>query len=124
MALRKGLWARGKRYRLHVKNLPGRPDLAFASRRLVVFVDGDFWHGNQWRKRGFCSLEAQFEGVTNAQYWVPKISRNVQRDEVNTRSLERSGWRVLRIWESEIKTDLSSCVERVCEALDSEEERS
>ena len=75
LALRKALWAHGFRYRLHKKSLPGKPDLVFASRRVTLFIDGDYWHGRQWKKRGFVSLEAQMSRVNNSEYWIKKIGR-------------------------------------------------
>src|SRR3990172_5599670 len=80
MALRRAIWHRGRRYRVQVANLPGRPDLVFISSKLVVFVDGDFWHGNQWRRRGLSRLEEQFRNTGSSKYWVSKIRRNKARD--------------------------------------------
>ena len=111
--LRKALWAQGLRYRLHAKRLPGNPDIVFPSARVAVFVDGDFWHGNQWRLRGLSSLEEQFRDSPNASYWVPKITRNMKRDADANHRLQDMGWGVVRCWESEIKSDLQSCVQRV-----------
>jgi DNA mismatch endonuclease (patch repair protein) len=107
------LWAQGLRYRLHVKRLPGTPDIVFPTARVAVFVDGDFWHGNQWRLRGHSSIEEQFQGSPNATYWIPKIKRNVLRDSETDVQLRYGGWLVLRFWESEIKSSLESCVQRV-----------
>ncbi len=116
--LRKALWAQGLRYRLHSKRLPGHPDIVFPSPRVAVFVDGDFWHGNQWRVRGLSRLEDQFDGTPNAEtYWVPKIRRNMERDAEANRRLKRMGWRVIRCWESEIKRDLNTCVRRIVRTL-------
>lgn len=121
LALRKALWRRGVRYRLHRADLPGKPDLVFPHQRVAVFVDGDFWHGNQWRRRGLKSLEDQFRGSPSAAYWIPKIKKNVERDKLNTERLRVAGWRVLRIWESEIRGDQDECVDRVVSILQSEE---
>lgn len=112
-ALRIALWTRGLRYRLYSKRLPGKPDIVFASPRVAVFVDGDFWHGNQWRRRGLSSLEQQFEGSPNASYWIPKIKRNMERDAEVNRRLEETGWSIIRFWESDLKADLASCVDKV-----------
>ena len=117
MTLRKALWARGLRYRLHATKLPGKPDIVFPSRRVAVFVDGDFWHGNQWRLRGLPSLAHQFRETPSAPYWVAKISRNIQRDAEAGENLTEMGWRVIRCWESEIKNDVEICVNRVEEAI-------
>lgn len=103
LSLRRALWGRGFRYRLHVKSLPGSPDLVFHSRRLALFIDGDYWHGRQWKKRGFASLTEQMSRVNNAEYWIKKIEGNMRRDRRVTRQLKDQGWRVLRVWESDLK---------------------
>jgi DNA mismatch endonuclease (patch repair protein) len=123
LALRKALWKRGLRYRLYAKKLPGKPDIVFARARIAVFVDGDFWHGNQWQLRGLDRLEDQFEGNANADYWVPKIRRTMIRDSDNTARLEYDGWQVLRFWESEVAKDLESCVTRIALAVTKRTER-
>jgi len=87
--------------------LPGRPDLVFRRARLIVFIDGDFWHGYQfprWRSR-------------LGPYWQAKIDRNRRRDIRNHRKLRRARWAVIRLWEHEIQNDLEACVERVLGAL-------
>jgi DNA mismatch endonuclease, patch repair protein len=113
LVLRRALWHRGLRFRLHRATLPGHPDIVFPGAKVAVFVDGDFWHGNQWRLRGLQRLEDQFRDSENSEYWIRKISRNVIRDRESTTTLEQSGWRVIRVWESDIKRDLSGCVDRV-----------
>lgn len=113
IALRRALWRSGLRFRLYRRTLPGHPDIVFPRSKVAVFVDGDFWHGNQWRLRGLQHLEDQFRDSANSEYWIRKISRNMVRDMESTTALEGSGWRVVRIWESDIKRDLSDCVERV-----------
>ena len=115
--LRKALWRRGLRYRLYDRKLPGNPDIVFSGCKVAVFVDGDFWHGNQWRLRGHSSLEEQFAESPNAPYWVRKINRNVIRDSNATTALEYDGWCVIRLWESDLKNDLESCVQRVSAAV-------
>lgn len=102
LLLRSALWRRGLRYRKHA-NLVGRPDIAFVSARTVVFVDGDFWHGNAWRLRALPNLAALFPH--RAAWWVRKIERNASRDAEVTAALRREGWKVLRYWESEILRD-------------------
>lgn len=113
MLLRRALWSRGVRYRLCRMDLPGKPDIVFPSRRLCVFVDGDFWHGNQWRRRGLPSLDDQFRDATNRDYWLKKIRRNVERDRRVTAELLAAGWTVVRLWESDIHADLERCTELV-----------
>lgn len=95
MAVRRFLHARGLRYRLHDKRLPGTPDLVFPSRRVVVFVHGCFWHGHEGCKRA--TLPA-----TRAEFWATKISDNVERDRRAEESLREAGWTVLTMWQCEI----------------------
>jgi len=120
IAFRKALWAAGVRYRLHRASLPGKPDIVIVRKRLVIFIDGDFWHGNQWKIRGHASLEAQFVASPKAEYWVPKINRNVRRDKANTAALLHQGWSVLRFWESDIKFRLQQCVDLTLQAIGGE----
>jgi len=117
--LRRRLWRGGARYRLGARDLPGRPDLVFRTRKLAVFVDGDYWHGGQWYRRGHTSLEEQLAGVRNPGYWLGKIRRNVERDLHSTEELLRGGWKVLRFWESGVRRDPEGCVELTVSALTS-----
>lgn len=115
LALRRALHARGMRYRLHARDVTGHPDLVIRSRRLAVFVDGDMWHGNEHRRRGLASLADLFP--TRTDWWVAKIERNMQRDqEVNAR-LAADGWRVVRLWESEVLSDPQRAADRVLMAM-------
>jgi DNA mismatch endonuclease (patch repair protein) len=95
--LRRVLWTMGARYRKNVIDLPGKPDLVFARARLVVFCDGDFWHGRDWG-----SLQRRLQSRANAAYWVKKIQANRERDRRTTARLRRAGWRVMRVWEGEV----------------------
>lgn len=117
LKLRRALWNQGLRYRIHRTDLPGTPDIVFSSRRVVIFVDGDFWHGRQWRLRGLATLDEQFSKSANSAYWVAKIRRNISRDRRVTRSLKRMGWRVIRCWESELDTNFESCVQMVTDRI-------
>jgi len=96
MIVRRMLHKLGYRYRLHRKDLPGKPDLVFPSRKAVIFVHGCFWHGHNC-KRGARTPK------TNTQYWTDKIRRNVERDAQTIADLKAAGWRVLVIWECELK---------------------
>lgn len=106
MLLRRTLWAQRVRYRIHVKLLPGKPDLMIKKYKLAVFVDGDFWHGYQWEKKK-AALKS------NQAFWIPKIERNMQRDRVNNQSLQDAGYTVMRFWEHEIKQNLDVCVNQI-----------
>lgn len=95
MAIRRGLFAKGFRYRLHVRSLPGKPDIVFRSRRAVIFVHGCFWHGHE------CHL---FKWPTSrAKFWKSKIEANRRRDRRVEDALGATGWRVLTIWECSLK---------------------
>lgn len=113
--LRKALWHENLRYRVNFKKLPGKPDIVFTKEKLVVFCDGDFWHGHNWAIRGMGSFEEELSGYSD--YWKKKILRNVERDDENNKSLIALGWTVIRIWESDIKNDLDGCVKLIKEAL-------
>lgn len=95
MILRRLLHAQGYRYRLHRKDLPGSPDLAFPGRRKAIFMHGCFWHGHDC-KRGARQPKA------NADYWVAKIARNRARDEQAQQALRALGWESLIVWECAI----------------------
>jgi DNA mismatch endonuclease, patch repair protein len=112
LAIRKRLWAMGLRFRLHT-DLPGRPDIVFTRQRLAIFVDGDFWHGNAWRVRGLPSFESQF--ANRSQWWIDKIRKNMARDEQVSATLRAQGWRVTRVWESEVLADPNGVAAKLAE---------
>ena len=114
MALRRALWKRGMRYRVNDNRLPGKPDIVFTKAKIVIFCDGDYWHGHNWAIRGLDSLENELEHYS--VYWQKKIRSNVERDEKNNSLLRDSGWFVIRIWASEIKKDPEECAERIIRA--------
>jgi DNA mismatch endonuclease (patch repair protein) len=102
--LRKHLHGTGHRYRLHPRDLPGRPDIAFPKERLAVFVDGCFWHG--------CPVHYQ-PPASNASFWRAKLDENRERDRRRRARLAARGWAVLRFWEHEVYSDLARCSTRV-----------
>lgn len=105
LLLRRALWAKGLRYRVASRELPGKPDVVFPGARVVVFVDGDFWHGRDLRSR-----LAKLQRGHNAPYWVAKISTNVARDRRHDSALTEAGWTVLRFWETDIAKGLPDVV--------------
>lgn len=113
MTLRKALWAKGMRYRVNYKKLPGKPDVVFTRAKVAVFCDGDFWHGHNWALRGLSSLEEELESYSD--FWKEKILRNIQRDDFVNKKLGSDGWYVLRFWESDIISDTERCVEKIIE---------
>ena len=116
-ALGKAMWARGVRYRKHVKKVFGTPDFAVLGLKVAIFCDGDFWHGRSWEKRGFTSWEQQFERLKSPEVWRRKIAANMDRDRKVNAQLRQEGWSVLRFLESEIQEDVDSCAERVLECI-------
>lgn len=96
MIVRRLAHALGYRFRLHRKDLPGKPDLVFPGRRKVIFVHGCFWHGHD------CARGSR-QPKQNAEYWRSKISRNVARDAASLEALSAQGWQARVIWECELK---------------------
>jgi DNA mismatch endonuclease (patch repair protein) len=110
LTLRAQLYAEGVRgYRLHPKDVPGRPDISFRSQKLAVFINGCFWH-----RCPRCRLPLP---KSNQEFWKEKFERNVKRDQLKIRQLKHAGWRVLVIWECEIEANLVICTERVRQML-------
>lgn len=95
MAVRQMVHKMGYRYQLHRRDLPGKPDLVFVSRRAVIFVHGCFWHQHD--------CEDGHNPKSNAGYWGAKLRRNVERDVACIAALQLSGWRILVIWECEAR---------------------
>jgi DNA mismatch endonuclease (patch repair protein) len=100
MNLRRALWAKGMRYRVNIKTLPGKPDIVFSKAKIALFCDGDFWHGHNWVIRGLSCLDEELSRYT--QFWKDKILGNIERDSVNTEKLKSEGWEVIRFWENDI----------------------
>jgi DNA mismatch endonuclease (patch repair protein) len=106
---RRLLTALGARYRLHRRDLPGRPDIVMPGRRLAIFVHGCFWHGHD------CARGARTPKA-NRDYWLGKIGRNRERDVASREALTVAGWRVEVIWECDLK-DEAVLRERLAEML-------
>lgn len=83
-------------YRVHRKDLPGKPDVAFVGRKKAILIHGCFWHGHDCK-------EGQREPKSNRDYWLPKIERNRQRDAAHLTTLARLGWSALTVWECELR---------------------
>lgn len=112
LLLRSELWKCGLRYRLHVRSLPGKPDIVLKRQQVAVFVDGDFWHGRNWKKRKY-----KLEHGTNSNYWVKKIKYNIDRDQLVDKELKQRGWLVIRLWENDIRNNLKQSVGKVLLSL-------
>ena len=108
LLLRNLLYSSGYRgYRLHYK-LPGKPDIVFVSKKLAVFIDGCFWH---------CCPNDFVKPETRRKFWLPKIAGNVRRDKEVNRILAKEGWKVLRIWEHEVKKNPEKSRDKIIAAV-------
>lgn len=111
--VRKYLFSKGFRYRLHDKKLPGKPDIIFPKYKTVIFVHGCFWHGHE-NCRYFVPPK------TRTEWWMNKISRNVENDLKKKELLEKEGWHIITIWECQLKkgkreTTLNELVSKIQE---------
>ena len=103
--LRRKLYSLGYRYRIHSAGVPGKPDIVFSGKKIAVFCDSAFWHGQKYL--------AGEKFKTNSEFWEKKISQNIERDAKVNSLLTQNGWRVLRFWDHEIKKDLDRCIEQI-----------
>ena len=111
LLFRKALWKQNVRYRIDNKKLPGKPDVSIQKYKLAIFIDGEFWHGYNWNERR--------ETIqSNRKFWIPKIERNMQRDEEVNQQLTDLGYTVFRFWEGDIKTELDKCINDILVFLD------
>ena len=105
LIVRKKLWALGFRgYRIHSPKVLGNPDITFRKKKVAIFLDGDFWHGYNWKRLG---------KVPPRKYWQGKILRNIERDKKYNRLLRKDGWKVMRIWEHDVNKNLEKCINKV-----------
>jgi DNA mismatch endonuclease, patch repair protein len=114
--LRRELWRRGWRYRLHDRRLPGSPDIVFRANRVAVFVDGDYWHGRAFVEGGLRAIKEIFRGASR-DYWIAKIKRNIARDIRTTEALVALGWSTVRVWERDVLFNLTQAADTVETAL-------
>ncbi|GHV83772.1 very short patch repair endonuclease [Spirochaetia bacterium] len=112
---RKALWKWGIRYQKNVKKLFGKPDIAIKRYKLVIFIDGDFWHGNDWKERHFLSQEDLL--LSYSDFWQKKIKRNIERDKEVNEYYQTNGWTILRFWATEIENDLNGCIIKTIETI-------
>jgi DNA mismatch endonuclease (patch repair protein) len=116
LMLRRELHRRGLRYRIHGR-IFGRPDIVFARPKVALFVDGDYFHGNTWRLRGAASFEEYTAAQANPEFWRTKIAGNMARDREVTQRLTDEGWLVIRVWESDVRADLTAVAGQVEQAV-------
>lgn len=111
MILRKALFARGFRYRVNDRKLPGTPDIVLSKYRIVIFVHGCFWHGHEGCK--YASIPK-----TNTEFWVEKIATNKKRDKIHTEKLIAQGWNVLTVWECDIRHNFKHDLPKLIDTLE------
>ena len=107
LLVRKQLFALGFRYRVNYKKLPGKPDIVFTKKKVAIFIHGCFWHGHD--------IGCRYSHVpqSRAEYWNEKISRTKERDTNHLNELKDKGWRVLTVWECEIRKDLPKVIDQI-----------
>ena len=110
--LRKSLWARGYRYRKNYKRIPGSPDIVLTKYKIAIFCDGEFFHGKDWEV-----LKPRLEKSNNSEFWIKKISRNLERDDEINKKLLSMGWTVIRFWGNEIKKNTDECIRVIEETI-------
>lgn len=110
VVLRKALFKLGVRYRIHAKNIFGKPDIYIKKYKLAIFVDSDFWHGRLYKK-------GKAIPKSNQEYWNAKLERNIKRDKDVNEKLRKDGWTVLRFWEKDIYQDASSIANKIKETI-------
>lgn len=106
LALRKAMWALGIRYRIHIKKLPGNPDIVIDKYKLTIFVDGEFWHGHNWDKK-------RERIKSNRGFWIPKIERNMEKDRMVNEKLRDLGYTVVRFWANDVLINTQRCVNQI-----------
>lgn len=110
--LRKELWSRGYRYRKNVRSLPGSPDIVLTKYKIAIFCDGEFFHGKDWEV-----LKPRLEKSNNSEFWIRKISKNREHDELVNKKLFYEGWTVIRFWGNDIKRHMDECIRVIEEAV-------
>ena len=104
LKVRKYLFSLGYRYRVNYKKLPGKPDIVFTKKKIAIFIHGCYWHGHN------CNSRYAHISKSNTNYWNTKIQRNQERDKRNIEQLEKDGWKVIVLWECEIKEDFEKVI--------------
>ncbi len=107
LMVRRRLFAMGYRYRVNYKKLPGKPDIVFTKKKIAIFIHGCYWHGHD------CGSRYAHISQSNIAYWGPKIERTKQRDQQHVQYLESLGWRVVVLWECEVRINLDEIIRRL-----------
>lgn len=112
LKLRKALWHKGYRYRKNMKTLPGKPDIVFTKYKIAIFCDSEFFHGKDWEV-----LKPRIEAGNNSEYWLKKITRNMERDDEINKQLLFLGWTVIRFWGKDILKNIDECIKVIEECI-------
>lgn len=112
VVLRKALWKKGYRYRKNYEKLPGKPDIALTKYKIAIFCDGEFFHGKDWEM-----LQPKLMRGNNSDFWINKISRNIEHDDEVNKKLLFENWTVIRFWGEDIKKRTEECIKVVEEAI-------
>ncbi|MCM1512350.1 MAG: very short patch repair endonuclease [Oxalobacter formigenes] len=109
--VRKYLFAQGYRYRINYKKLPGKPDVVFTKKKVAVFIHGCYWHGHD------CGSRYAHTSQSNKAYWRPKIQRTQQRDQEHIALLKADGWKVIVLWECQLKTNFDTAINSILKEI-------
>lgn len=112
LCLRKALWHRGFRYRKNYSDLPGKPDIVLTKYRIAIFCDGEFFHGKDWDVQ-----MPKLKNSNNGDFWINKISRNIERDNEVDKELLFLGWTVIRFWGKDILNNTDECIRVIEETI-------
>lgn len=108
---RKILWSKGIRYRKNFGQLKGKPDIVITNPKIVIFIDGEFWHGFKW-------AEKKEKIKTNREFWIPKIERNIERDKETNSTLETLGYKIFRFWSHQVEKETQECVRYITDYIE------
>ena len=112
LMVRRYLFSHGYRYRVNYKKLPGKPDIVFTKKRIVIFIHGCFWHGHD------CGSRYAHTSQSNKDYWKTKIQRTKERDKDHEILLKEKGWTVIILWECQIKEHFATMMEKLINNLE------
>lgn len=117
LKIKRALWAAGIRYKKSQRKILGNPDIQILKYKILIFIDGDFWHGYDWENK-------RDKIKSNRGFWIPKIERNMQRDKQVSYALTKQGYSVLRFWEHEIKYEFGRCLIQILNEINSKKDYS
>lgn len=114
LRVRRALFAKGFRYRVNYKPLPGKPDIVFTKKKIAIFIHGCYWHGHD------CNSRYAHTSKSNTEYWAQKIIRTRQRDSEHIEYLESHGWKVIVLWECQIRDNFDTIVRHTISFINNE----